>query len=119
MKTIITLATAIALPLTALACSGAPATDGTTTEALIRQGGCSREELLQGYFESNGDCYGPTDNTGGGGAGGGGGQACFDRCNDRYDSCTNRCDQRGAHAQSTCGAACKQSFSRCANVCTR
>jgi hypothetical protein len=125
MKTMFAFVAALALPITALACSSAPpdtqtsdvpsiSPSGVHSQA-INQGGCTTQQLLWGWFEVDGECYGPGDPGGGSGDPGGGTSTCFNRCSSANDKCYQRCDQRGS--ADTCYAACDRTLTNCFKIC--
>jgi hypothetical protein len=68
MKTMFAFVAAFALPLVALACSASPDTQNSEVPAVaasgthpqaINEGGCSPEQLALGWYEVDGECYGP------------------------------------------------------------
>ena len=76
---------------------------------MIKQGGCTPEQLEWGWFEAGGDCYGPS-------TGGGGGAACA-ACETKFDKCSKPCDAKTGTAAKTCLNACVRVLSLCYSHC--
>ena len=77
-------------------------------EQTIKQGGCTPEQLANGWFEAGGNCYGPT--------AGGGGHTC-PACESGYLGCDARCEKRTGAAAERCHAACWRALSLCESRC--
>jgi hypothetical protein len=122
MKTTFAFVAALALPFTTLACSAPPDAQKIDVPAIsasgvhtqdINEGGCTGEQLALGWYEVDGECYGP--GGGGGSGGGGGGSTCFQRCSIANDRCYQRCDLHGS--SDSCYAACDKTLVNCGKAC--
>ena len=85
-------------------------TSSTTTPQMIKQGGCTPDQLEAGWFEAGGDCYGP------GGGSGGGGAACA-KCETAFDRCDAVCERKVGAAQRTCRSSCARVLGLCYSHC--